>query len=123
MKKITRKLITLIAITIVLANLLSGIINLFTEGIGKGYTYETYDGKYKFTYVPSKGGKFERVKTYFEFLQEDDPHYKGTELFRTFERKPLQFWNWYSYMFSEAYSFQYRELSKGSVHYRGLEKQ
>ncbi|WP_321306153.1 hypothetical protein [Marinifilum fragile] len=123
MKRSIAKLIILLVIIICISNLLSGLINLVTEGIGKGYTYETYDGKYKFTYVPSKGGKFERVKTYFEFLQEDDPHYKGTELFRTFERKPLQFWNWYSYMLSEAYSFQYRELSKGSVHYRGLEKQ
>jgi|GEM_PF-2674851 len=91
MKRIIRSVLTLSLITIVLANLLSGLINLTAEGIGKGYTYETYDGKYKFTYVPSKGGKFERVKTYFEFLQEDDPHYKGTELFRTFERKPLNF--------------------------------
>jgi len=123
MKNHIIKLIVIIVMIIAISNVFSGLINLLVLGIGKGYTYETFNGKYKFTFVPSKGGKFERIKTKFERLQQDDNLYVGTDLFRTFECEPYHFWNWYSYMFSEKYEFQYRELSKRSVHYKGLGKQ
>lgn len=117
------RLIIFIVMILALSNVFSGLIDLFVQGIGKGYTYETFDGKYKFTYVPSKGGKFERIKIRFKRLQKNEPQYEDTELYRTFEREPCYFWNWYSYMFSEKYDFKYRELSKGSIHYKGLGKQ
>ncbi len=123
MKKNIVKLVIFIVLMIAISNVFSGLINLIAFGVGKGYTYETFDGKYKFTFIPSKGSRFERIENKFGLLQQNEPQYIDTKLRRTFKCEPYHFWNWYSYLFSEEYDFQYSELSNDSIHYRGFKKQ
>jgi hypothetical protein len=111
------------ALIILAGNTFEGLINFAIYGVGRRYSYETFDGKYKFSYLPAKGGKLERVELQFKELQQDFPKYKDTKLVRTFKMKPLQFWNWYSYLFSEKYAFQYKEPSGTSIHVGWIEDQ
>lgn len=120
MRKKNKIIIAILILIIALSNVFGGMINLVVLGVGHVYTYETYDGKYKFNYNPYKGGNIERLHLRFKQLQEDEPKYADTDLSRTFKRKPLHFWNWYSYFFSEEYNFPYQESSESSIHYRGL---
>lgn len=113
-------IIGIFILIIALSNVFSGMINLVVLGVGHVYTYETYDGKYKFNYNPHKGGSIERLCLRYQQLQKDETVYADTSLVRTFKRKPLHFWNWYAYVFSEEYKFQYQESSKSSIHYQGL---
>lgn len=116
MNKIKLSLTIIFLLIIVLGNVFEGLTNLAVYGVGRSYSYETFDGKYKFSYLPAKGGELDRVKSQFEDLQENDPKYKTTELTRTFKMKPLQFWNWYSYLVSDKYAFPYKEPSKTGIH-------
>jgi len=118
LKTITISVILLLTIS----NLLNQPTSLLTEGIGKGYTFETYDGKYKFTHVPSKGSQIKSIEMRFTRLINDKPEYKQTTLFRTFKRQPFKFWKWYEYLFDEKYSYPYKNPSNKSVHYQGLSK-
>jgi len=122
MKKKYKAIVIILITIIAFSNVFSGLVNTIVFGIGYSYTYETNDGKYKFSFVPSKGGSLEVLLSKFNELQKDNPDYTNTSLSRTFKQKPLQFWNWYSYFFSERYSFPYKETSGSSINYKGLDK-
>lgn len=106
--------------TIVWGNVFSEAINLIVFGVGRSYTYETFDGKFKFSYHPSKGGELRTVLSRFENLQHEVPSYREPSLLRTFKKSPFQFWNWYAYYYSDRYDFPFKTSSGNSVHYKGL---
>ena len=99
-------LITIIGLLII-GNLLSGYINLFTEGF-KNYHYQTKDAEFDFTLIPSKGRDIEMMKRNFTYFKEQHPEYNYLKLYRTFKRNPLKFWNWYSYISDDIYQFEYK---------------
>ncbi|WP_250433173.1 hypothetical protein [Hanstruepera flava] len=93
---------------LLLSNSFSGYINLFTEGLFKNYHYQTENAEFEFTTIPSKGRDIEMMKRNFTYFKEQHPEYNDLKLYRTFERNPLKFWNWYSYISDDIYQFQYK---------------
>jgi hypothetical protein len=105
-----RKLFGLIAILLILgiSNIYSGYINIFTEGIGKRYHFQTESGDFEFTAIPSKGRDTKMMMRQYENHIKE----KGTEteeIYRTFRGNPLKFWNWYTYSTNELYQFDYKK--------------
>jgi len=106
-----RKQITILILLIallVLSNVFSGFINSFTQGLFTTYVYQTQNAEFEYTTLPDKGRGIEMMEGNFLSFKKDHPEYKEHKLFRTFKRNPLKFWNWYSYLTSEMYKYEYR---------------
>lgn len=96
-------------VLLVLSNAFSGFINVFVEGIGKRYTYQTANNEFSFMLTPSKGGDVEMMEREFILFKKLKPGNEHLVLYRTFERDPLKFWNWYSYLADNRYDYPYLE--------------
>ncbi len=94
-----------ILVILLISNIFSNWIYLF---IGDSfYNFQTFDKKYEFGYDPIKGGNIDLVKDHFQIFCLRKPEYEDTQLYRTFWRNPLLFWNWYNYLTAEDYKFPY----------------
>jgi hypothetical protein len=104
-----RGVITVVVLTIVISNLFSGYINIFTEGLFKWYTFQTENGEFAFSAMPSKGRDTEVMERQFSSFKENNPKYSGLIIYRTFRRNPLKFWNWYDYISNPLYRYPFKE--------------
>ncbi len=99
-----------ILIILVVSNVFSGWIHFFTGG--EFYNFETFDNKFKFRFSFIKGGNIYSVKWRFRTLELEYPEYEGTQLYRTFSKNPLRFWDWYNYFTAERYRFPYKKSQR-----------
>lgn len=105
-KKRTKISILLIAI-LVLSNYFSGYINAYTEGLFATYLYQTENAEFEFTTMPSKGRDVAMLERQFSHFKKENPEYNELQLFRTFKRNPLKFWNWYYYLTGDMFQYEY----------------
>jgi len=103
--KISIILISFLAIS----NIFSGYINIFTEGLFRTYLYQTENAEFEFTTMPAKRRDTGMMERQFSNFKENNPKYEDLKLFRTFERNPLKFWNWYLYLTDEIYHYEYHK--------------
>ncbi|PZX52435.1 hypothetical protein LV84_03441 [Algoriphagus ratkowskyi] len=116
MKRTQRNLLILAVLLIVFSNLISGYINVFTRGLFPTYHYQTANAEFEFTAMPSKGRDVEMMEHHFQTFKNNNPKSEEQQVFRTFKRNPLQFWNWYSYMTNDIYTYKYQHPnSKGKL--------
>lgn len=101
----------LILVIIAVSNYYSAYINIFTEGIGKEYHFETESGEFQFTAMPSKGRDTKMMMRQYENHLKKEGTEKET-IKRTFKGNPLEFWNWYKYSTSELYQYEYKRKRK-----------
>ncbi len=94
---------------LILSNIYSGYVNVFTEGIGKSYLYQTEFAEFQFTEVPSKGRDIQMMEAQFSRFKENNPHHAHLELYRTFKMNPLKFWIWFSYCTDDRYDFKFKK--------------
>lgn len=115
MLKSLRLALKVLIVAIVVGNLLSPFINLFVNGLFQTYHFETRNGEYQFETIPSNGRDLEMMKAQSEIFFKENPQVEDKTIYRTFKCNPLQFWNWYRYVFNEHYRYEYksREESEG----------
>jgi len=94
----------LLIILLTLGNLSSVFINLF-----KTYHYQTENAEFEFSTMPTKGRDVEMMEREFSDLKKTHPEYENLQLFRTFKRNHIQFWNWYKYLMKDMYEDEYRK--------------
>ena len=108
MKKKRLKTPIILFAILLLSNIFSGYINFFSEGLFETYLYQTENAEFEFTTMPAKGRCIEMMKRQFSHFKETHPEYQDLKLFRTFKRNPLKFWNYYSYLTSEMFQYDYQ---------------
>ena len=102
--------ISIILITFLsLSNVFSGFINIFSEGLFTTYLYQTENAEFEFNTMPSKGRDIGMMERQFSHFKKKNGEYQDLKLFRTFKRNPVKFWNWYSYLTSETYQYEYHK--------------
>lgn len=97
---------------LILSNIYSGYINVFTEGLFKSYLYQTEKAEFQFWTMPSKGRDIQMMERQFSSFKEKNPKYLNLQLYRTFTRNPLKFWNWLDYLTNDRYDFKFRKEIK-----------
>lgn len=102
-------ILTIFSAIVILSNIYSGYINVFTEGLFKSYLFQTGNAEFEFGTMPSKGRNIKMMERQFSSFKEKNPEYSDLQLFRAFKRNPLKFWNWYSYLTNEQYSYDYQK--------------
>lgn len=118
MRRTKVKILVIIAGTILLGNLLSGFINLFTKGIIATYHYQSENAEFNFTMIPAKGRSIDMMKGHFTSFKESNPEYKELKLYRTFNKNLFEFWNWYAFLTDPKYQYEYQDeidLKTGEV--------
>jgi hypothetical protein len=111
MKRTQRNLLILAVLLIVFSNLFSPYINVFAVGLFPTFHYQTENAEFEFTAMPSKGRDIEMMERHFQTFKNSIPNGEQQQLFRTFKRNPFMFWNWYSYMTSDIYDYDYQRAS------------
>ncbi len=105
--------ISIILIFTALSNCYSFVYIVFVDGgIHKRYKFETYDGKHQFITMPEKGTDLKTMERRFASFCEKNPHYKNTDLYRTFGRNPLKYWRWYEFVSHPRYQYKFKKPSK-----------
>ena len=107
----TKKRLTILTIfsaILILSNIYSGYINVFTEGLFKSYLFQTEKAEFEFWTMPTKGRDIEMMELQFEDFKEKNPEHSDLELHRTFSRNPLKFWNWFDYLTNDRYQYKYQ---------------
>jgi hypothetical protein len=94
---------------ILVGNLLSAFIGTMAEGPTVLYRFETQHGEFEFVVDPAGGLDATVMEQEFQNFLRRYPKTEDRELYRTFERKPWQFWNWYHYLTSELYEYPFKE--------------
>jgi len=102
-------ILTIISVIIILSNIFSGFINVFSEGLFKSYLFQTEKAEFQFMTMPSKGRNIEMMERQFSNFKEKHPEYSNLQLYRTFKRNPLKFWNWYDYLTNDRYYYGYQK--------------
>ncbi|UZD22768.1 hypothetical protein PBT90_04965 [Algoriphagus halophytocola] len=109
----------IIAVALILvSNILSGFINLFTKGIIATYHYQSENAEFKFTVIPAKGRGVDMMEGHFTSFKASNPDYKDLKLYRTFNKNLIEFWNWYAFLTDAKYQYEYRDeidLKPGKV--------
>ena len=96
--------------TIILAgNLFSAFMRTLEEGSTVIYSFETQHAEFEFLVDPAEGPDVGMMEREFQKFLNLHPETKDQELYRTFERNPWQFWNWYHYLTSELYEYPFKE--------------
>jgi hypothetical protein len=101
-------ILTIFSTILILSNIYSGYINVFTEGLFKSYLFQTEKAEFEFWTMPSKGRDIEMMELQFEDFKEQNPEHSDLELHRTFSRNPLKFWNWFDYLTNDRYQYKYQ---------------
>lgn len=108
--KIRWSYIALTAAAIILAgNLLSAFFRTMTEGPAVIYAYETRNAEFQYTVDPAGGRDVAMMEREFQKFLNLNPQTEDRELYRIFEIKPWQFWNWYQYVTSDLFGYPYKE--------------
>jgi hypothetical protein len=102
-------ILTIFSAIIILSNIFSGYINVFTEGLFKSYLFQTEKAEFEFWTMPSKGRDTEMMELQFKNFKEQNPEYSDLEIYRTFGRNPLKFWNWFDYLTNDRYDYKYQK--------------
>lgn len=112
--KIRWKYLWLAVVSLILAgNLLSAYIRTLAEGSSVIYSFETQNAEFEFLVNPSGGPDVAMMEREFQKFLNLHPQTQDRELYRTFEIRPWQFWNWYQYITSDVYEYPYK-AQKGS---------
>lgn len=81
-------------------------------GAGQGpsviYSFETQNTEFQFRVDPAGGEDVAMMEREFQKFLNLHPHAQDRELYRTFEIRPWQFWNWYYYSTSDVYEYPYK---------------
>lgn len=109
MKKRRIIILTSFSAILILSNIYSGYINVFTEGLFKSYLFQTEKAEFEFWTMPSKGRDIEMMELQFNDFKELNPEYADLEIYRTFSRNPLKFWNWYDYLTNDRYDYKFQK--------------
>jgi hypothetical protein len=110
--KIRWKYVWLAVVGIVLAaNLLSAYINTLVEGSTVIYSFETQHTEFEFLVNPDEGPDVALMEREFQKFLSRNPQTEDRELYRTFEIKPWQFWNWYHFLTSDLYAYPFKEYN------------
>ncbi|HSF56071.1 MAG TPA: hypothetical protein VLA71_20115 [Algoriphagus sp.] len=110
--KMTKKriaILTIFSAILILSNIYSGYINVFTEGLFKSYLFQTEKAEFEFWTMPSKGRDIEMMELQFKNFREENPEHSDLEIYRTFGRNPLKFWNWFDYLTNDRYDYKYQK--------------
>lgn len=103
------KLGLLIVFILIISN--TTIIKIFFyEGMLNSYNFRTKNNEFTFILISEKGRDLNMMNSQFELFKVENSQTLDTVLYRTFEKKPLKFWNWYAY-YSEA-KYQYPFLKE-----------
>ena len=108
MKKTRGKILIIFGGIILISNFMSSYINLFTEGIITTDLYQSEKAEFEFMTVPAKGRDISMMESHFTNFKESSPEYKDLKLYRTFKKKPFEFWNWYAYLTDPKYQYEYQ---------------
>lgn len=107
--KIRWKYFWLAVVSIILAgNLLSAYMQTLSEGSAVIYIFETRNAEFEFMVDPGGGPDVAMMEREFKKFLDLHPQTEDRELYRTFEIRPWQFWNWYHYITNEAYAYPYK---------------
>ena len=98
-----------VAIIVLAANLLSAYINTLAEGTTVVYSFETRQAEFEFLVNPEAGPDVAMMEREFQKFLNLHPQTEDMELYRTFEIKPWQFWNWYHFLSSDLYRYPFKE--------------
>lgn len=115
MKITLKRIFLLILLTsfIALSNYYSYVYIFLADGvISNRYKFETFDGKHQFITMPEKGTDLKTMERRFASFCEKNPHYKNTDLYRTFGRNPLKYWRWYEFVSHPRYQYKFKKPSK-----------
>ncbi|WPR77916.1 hypothetical protein [Algoriphagus sp. NG3] len=118
MKKTRVKTLVILGGIILLSNFMSGYINLFTEGIITTDLYQSDKAEFEFMTAPAKSRDIKMMESEFNNFKQSNPEYKDLKLYRTFKKKPFEFWNWYAYLTDPKYQYEYQneiDLKTGKV--------
>ncbi len=95
--------------TILAGNLLSAYLRTLAESSTVIYNFETRDAEFEFLVDPAGGPDVAMMEREFQKFLSLHPQTRDRELYRTFEARPWQFWNWYHYLTSELYGYPLKE--------------
>jgi nicotinic acid phosphoribosyltransferase len=108
--KIRWKYFWLAVVSIILAgNLLSAYIRTLALSSSVIYSFETRSAEFQFRVDPAGGTDVALMEQEFQKFLNLHPQTEERELFRTFEIRPWEFWNWYHFMTGEVYAYPYKE--------------
>jgi hypothetical protein len=109
--KVRWKYIWLAAVSVILAgNLISAYLRTLATGPGVIYNFETKNAEFEFLVNPAGGTDIQRMEEEFQKFLSRHPNSSDRQLYRTFERNPWKFWNWYYFLTSDLYQYPYKDL-------------
>lgn len=91
------------------SNIVSAYLYTLTESTPVLYAFETRSAEFEFVVDPGGGTDVALMEAEFRKFLHLNPQTPDRELFRTFERNPWKFWNWYRYLTSELYDYPYKD--------------
>ena len=101
-----KKILILVACTIILANIppFQQIFKFFLDQ--RHYRYSNYNGSLTFTEFMSR--RFDMLKLRHEGCKLARPDLKDKNIYRLFTKNPLAFWRWRLYFVDERYKLPYK---------------
>lgn len=76
------------------------------------YHYENTMGTYKYSVIPWKGLRLEKMESSFDnYLKENNKTRQADRLYRTFPKNYLKFWMWWDYYTDSHYQYPYKKAS------------
>ena len=108
--KIRWKYLLLVVTSIILAgNLISAFMRTLEAGPKVIYSFQTQDAAFEFIVDPAVGPDVASMEREFQKFLNLHSQKEDQELYRTFEMKLWQFWNWYYYLTSDLYKYPFKE--------------
>lgn len=91
-------------VVILLSNIFP--VRFLFEPVIKSYEYESLNSEFEFLVVPAKGRDTDTMERNFQKFLENNPQSNDTIIYRTFQKNPLEFWNWGFYLASDLYNYE-----------------
>lgn len=93
-------------VLVIISNLPFVKILFIGGGVGTSYTFRAQNSRdFEFVCIPSKGRDLAMMEAVKRSYEQKTGH--KITLCRTFRKSPFKFWNWYSYLISPYYKFDY----------------
>ena len=96
-------------VLVIAANIFSAYFRTLSELGPVVYAFETRNAEFAYVVDPESGKDLPFMEQEFQKFLNQNPRTTDRELYRTFDRNPLKFWNWYHYLSSELYRYPYKE--------------
>jgi len=93
---------------VIAANIFSAYFRTLTEVGPVFYAFETRNAEFEFVLDPAGGQDVALMEREFQKFLSLHPQTEDRELYRTFEIKPWQFWNWYHFLTSDLYGYPFK---------------